>query len=481
MDTDEMITRFQEYAQKHPITKQEGNFSLLLYGTAFSGVVTEHFEDLFGFDFGKLIYVTGEKDGILFFNQNKYTQSTKGCYNRFLDQASLKKLFEYKQFNQHKQSIDEAYKNFSREELQSLDDKELADKLKKGFDLFHRFLVATVFSEAMNQGLVNDLHAELDKRTVSTDGLMEFAFLKDFYSIPYRENREVINYKKSGEALNSQWILADYYLAPDYDSAKNKLDKKVTEESIDQLKASQSEYEQELKENQKKIDEFKEGLSKQERNLLEFVQFAIWIRDTRKEHMQKLMTVISYYARAYLKNKGADQDLAPYIFSFDFLKKEAYSDCDYIDTLKERKSGSVGLFEKSEYHLNSTNNPDPIRNDLAKNLEGAQESGITGQTAYEGKVKGEVKVVSSTDEFDKFTEGDILVTSMTRPEFVPIMKKAAAVVTDEGGITCHAAIVSRELEIPCIIGTETATQKLEDGDEVEVDADKGVVTLIDKR
>ncbi len=64
---------------------------------------------------------------------------------------------------------------------------------------------------------------------------------------------------------------------------------------------------------------------------------------------------------------------------------------------------------------------------------------------------------------------------MTHPEFLSLMKQASAIVTDEGGVTCHAAIVARELGIPCVIGTKMATKVLKDGDEVEVDADKGIV------
>ena len=66
---------------------------------------------------------------------------------------------------------------------------------------------------------------------------------------------------------------------------------------------------------------------------------------------------------------------------------------------------------------------------------------------------------------------------MTRPEFAPAMKNAVAVITDEGGITCHAAIVSRELKVPCVIGTKIATKILHDGDEVEVKADHGLVRI----
>jgi len=75
-------------------------------------------------------------------------------------------------------------------------------------------------------------------------------------------------------------------------------------------------------------------------------------------------------------------------------------------------------------------------------------------------------------------DGDILISSMTTPDMVPIMKKAAAFVTDEGGITCHAAIVSREMKKPCIIGTKIATKILHDGQLVEVDANRGIVKII---
>ena len=67
---------------------------------------------------------------------------------------------------------------------------------------------------------------------------------------------------------------------------------------------------------------------------------------------------------------------------------------------------------------------------------------------------------------------------MTSPDFLPAMKKSAAFITDEGGITCHAAIVAREMKKPCIVGTKVATKKLKDGDFVEVDADHGIVKVL---
>ncbi len=103
---------------------------------------------------------------------------------------------------------------------------------------------------------------------------------------------------------------------------------------------------------------------------------------------------------------------------------------------------------------------------------------VKGSPACAGKVRGKVRVILRRAEMSDFQEGEILVTAMTTPDYVPAMIKSAAVVTDEGGVTCHAAIFSRELKKPCIIGTKIATQVLKDGDMVEVDANAGVVKII---
>lgn len=105
---------------------------------------------------------------------------------------------------------------------------------------------------------------------------------------------------------------------------------------------------------------------------------------------------------------------------------------------------------------------------------------IRGIIASKGKglVRGPVCLVLDPRQADHFQEGDVLVTSMTTPEYVFLMKKASAVVTDTGGLTSHAAIVSRELQVPCIVGTKIATQVLKDGDMVDVDAEKGEVRII---
>lgn len=100
---------------------------------------------------------------------------------------------------------------------------------------------------------------------------------------------------------------------------------------------------------------------------------------------------------------------------------------------------------------------------------------LRGAAASLGVATGPVKVIHHHEEIDKVKEGEVLVTEMTTPDFVPAMKRAAGIVTDTGGWTCHAAIVSRELGIPCVVGTSTATSKLKTGQIVTVDGSKGLV------
>jgi pyruvate,water dikinase len=104
---------------------------------------------------------------------------------------------------------------------------------------------------------------------------------------------------------------------------------------------------------------------------------------------------------------------------------------------------------------------------------------LKGLPASPGKVSGTAMVLLSVDEMDKFKDGDILITQMTSPSWVPVMGKARAIITDDGGLTCHAAIVSRELGVPCIVGTSSygkkATEVIKSGDIITVDAKNGLV------
>lgn len=113
-----------------------------------------------------------------------------------------------------------------------------------------------------------------------------------------------------------------------------------------------------------------------------------------------------------------------------------------------------------------------------KNQAVKEVSEIKGIIGSPGVARGRVKIIFTNKDLHKIKPGDVMVATMTRQDFVPAMRKAAALITDEGSVTAHAAIIARELKIPCIVAAKTATQILKDGNMVEVDGNKGVVKLL---
>jgi len=203
------------------------------------------------------------------------------------------------------------------------------------------------------------------------------------------------------------------------------------------------------------------------------------LRDDRKE----AVLVCNYYyeltARRFAKEYDEDIEIIRKAFPLELLTvgKE-----EILPVLRKRKEFvAFGHFSKKEedFILSGKEAEEIIRIIYSNLMEKYEE--LKGMVACKGEggiIKGKVKIILGETHFSKFKEGDILVASMTRPEYISLMKKAKAIITDEGGITSHAAIVSRELGIPCVIGTHVATKKLVDGEMIIIDADKGVIRKI---
>jgi pyruvate,water dikinase len=131
--------------------------------------------------------------------------------------------------------------------------------------------------------------------------------------------------------------------------------------------------------------------------------------------------------------------------------------------------------EDSEIYILQTRPVTTIKEGAEAELEIPVPPLLTGAPASPGLASGPVKIVPEASQIDKVKEGDILVAEMTTPDFVPAMKRAVAIVTNRGGRTAHAAIVSRELGIPCVVGAEGATTALTDGQVITVDGSHGKV------
>lgn len=149
-----------------------------------------------------------------------------------------------------------------------------------------------------------------------------------------------------------------------------------------------------------------------------------------------------------------------------------------IDILKKRRTGYLFyLVDGDEKVIHEEDILRKFKEDFFLIKEEIDQ--IMGNPAFNGKIRG---MAYNFEKSNKITElaNVILIAGMTRPEDTPLLKNCLAIVTDEGGILCHAAIVSRELKIPCIVGTNIATRVIRTGDFLEVDADNGIIKILEK-
>jgi len=218
-------------------------------------------------------------------------------------------------------------------------------------------------------------------------------------------------------------------------------------------------------------------LGKEIKTLVKLVEMTTLWQDLRKMANMKAnywLHILNGQIAKRLKLKLSDLEfLTPHEIT------SIFEDTKPLKSLPERKQkfGFIGTRTRVEtiprqklYEVKSIIT-EPA--DLTQNV-------IRGNIASKGYARGIVKIIQSSSEISKITKGEIIVCSMTRPELMPAVKKAKAIITDEGGITCHAAIVSRELHIPCIIGTKIATKVLKDGDLVEFGLEDRIIKIIRK-
>ena len=147
-----------------------------------------------------------------------------------------------------------------------------------------------------------------------------------------------------------------------------------------------------------------------------------------------------------------------------------------LNEIKKRMNGFLLYREGDKVKINS--DVQFIDKFVKENIIGEEHKEIKGIIANRGLVRGTAKVITSVKDLSKIVKGEIMVSITTHPDFVPAMQKASAFVTDEGGMMSHAAIVSREMNKPCVVGTKSATRLIKDGDMIEVDANRGIVKVI---
>jgi phosphohistidine swiveling domain-containing protein len=218
-------------------------------------------------------------------------------------------------------------------------------------------------------------------------------------------------------------------------------------------------------------------IDKKYRDIFNLAAQIVWLKGYRKDVLYHGCYVTDKILKELGKRAGLTLMQMKYI-SHSEMKNFSQFKASEID---ERYRNSLVYARQGKIHIYvGKKAKDFLKKQIIEKEKISNVQELKGTCACVGHVKGKVKLVSEPGEMSKMEKNDIMVSHTTFPSLVPAMKKAAAIVTDDGGITCHAAIVSRELKKPCIVGTKIATKIFKDGDLVDVDADKGIIKLINK-
>ena len=299
------------------------------------------------------------------------------------------------------------------------------------------------------------------------------------------ENEAGFEAKVQQYAQEYFWKDTDFYerRVVDVDSVTADVEKEAKEKGLEEIKKELAGIDEEAKviKERKKELRAKYNLDEEDEKIITFVRKMTEWQDWRKLGMMKHLYYLFWLLEMLAEELGMNLGM-----NYGDLACSTLEEIDKVlagerqvdrEAIARRMRGTVFVFVKDKPLVELGTEVYQEVMDYVEEDVGSGE--LTGTVASAGKgrpkkIEGEARIIVNPLK-EEFADGEILVTSMTRVEFVPLMRRAKAIITDEGGLTCHAAIVSRELGVPCIIGTRRATKMLKNGDRIEMDMESGEV------
>lgn len=292
--------------------------------------------------------------------------------------------------------------------------------------------------------------------------IQEKSFTEEYEDLLWKSAK--IAEKKGIEHVNIQHILQDYFWIRNSYYGIHRL----TEEEV-------------RTEVRKKIGKIKtqplriKDPSSLSKELLQVGKDMVLMQDIRKKYMMQA----AYYLHEHLKKIGEK-----YGFSMTLMEQTIPQEVLHINTLMPDLKEQLQIRQRScTITYDSANGINVYSGQIffPKGIERKAKFEVRGMVACGGKAVGRAKIVRNIDQIYMVNHGDVIVSPMTSPDLMPAIRRCVGIVTDFGGITCHAAIVAREFNIPCIVGTSDATEKIHDDDLIEVDANSGVVRVLERK
>ena len=446
----------------------------------------EYYDDTLPFP---LLFISKKGQGLFYFPATKVHALAKEVFVKYWHNPSIQDDVSMK-YGKLDSRVNEVYEKYAvRDEMHEVTKEEMLSDLGVAVNATWSLNALAFFSIYFDQELAEKFLVSVAS-DISRDRLNE---LWGFLSTPIHDSFDVrhkkifLRAKRDGASLdqlakNLRFFEAAYHKVSELKEVKDIFSQKYEKWLDASVSAQELESENEVSNSKVKIWKTKlEDFSKEEQKLAKYFQWIIALRDERKDALGKMLVIAHIIGSRLFDEAGIPRELLYFAPMYEWtsgMKKL----CEKISLFEKIERDVVVLVHWSGEREVAFGEADKTLEILQPSMqdEVTLTKAIKGQVGSPGKIQGKVCIVLNASKFDHFKDGDILVTGMTRPEFVPLMKRASAIITDEGGITCHATIVARELKKPCIIGTKIATRVLHDGDLVEVNAERGIVTILER-
>jgi phosphohistidine swiveling domain-containing protein len=392
------------------------------------------------------------------------------------------------------QSDEQTFEKFFRQyewfDLTSLSNDELTDLIRIWYELFEKRFTSSAIIDHFALGtdqILADLvlqEAKLENPAVAAELFSQLtaptrqSFINkaeaELMQLALKKNAsatELTKHQRRYYWIHNNYfaanVLNEKYFAAEISKLKKKRDLKKLRQAL--LATPQAHA------RQKKILIKKYRLSRFLQTMLTVSDDFTWWQDERKRS-----TFLNIHLGTRLLGEAAKRikypvELTKYLLPSELEYLFNQKTRPSIKELRARQTGCGFVITREKTFIATGSQAEELRKFLLGTALSSEVEEVKGLVASVGKAKGRARIISSAREIDRVKRGDILLAVMTRPDYIIGMKKAAAIVTNEGGVTSHAAIVSRELGIPCVIGTKIATEVFKDGDMIEVDAFHGVV------
>lgn len=449
----------------------------------------------------RLYNVTLSKEWVYFKSGNQKSIFLKDDWSKKAEYIANKLLEDNKYFkrienrvNQEKKNLERFLKKVKGTDFLKLSFKKLvslANKIKKmclNYDtanVLAWFLAGDKFQEKLRVSLKipqEDFLTLVTPEEKTALSQLEYELLR--YSKLIKQKRGGLEELARELSNNYGWIPFGYD-GPQYWykehfikelKKKSKLSIREIEKDINFIKKKDKEDSRKRKEI---IRKFK--LNKKQLELIKKANTLTQWTDERKKYTFQLYYWYSKILWEIEKKYTTPFKNLKYLFTEELAEIE--KDRDYIKKVSAQRIKSDFIVEgdKGKLIIISEKKKNKILKEIEKQPKESEIKGIIACKGAENKYRGKVRIVLYPQDGKKIRKNDFLVATMTSPDYIQAMKKAAGFITDEGGVTCHAAIVAREMNKPCITGTKIATRALKDGDLVEVDAEKGIVRVLKRK